>query len=162
MLMSCLQPDLQYLSIYCSIFQSQISAGFFMTARSWGYAQIQMGRKTTEFSFLRDHGFRFGCLKTTPILGEEQGCFWLRQLWSLTPSTSLKMGGSSGICRSKMGSSFFSIFHAELAWILSSSYHLSQISCKHATINFERGKQLGKRERAMGLSSTNRTINLKQ
>ena len=42
--MAARKPDSQYLSEYCSFFKSQMSDGLLMIVRSWGYAQIHMGK----------------------------------------------------------------------------------------------------------------------
>ena len=91
---------------------------------------------------IMDSDFRH--LQILTIWEEKQNHYWPFKLWSLTLSTSLDDGRKWGYCRSKkVGSLYFSIFHAELHdWPF--SWHLSKISCKRATINFKSGKQLGK------------------
>ena len=107
--------------------------------------------KTTEFSFPRDCGLRCPTSPNSGDLGGRAGPFsTLPTLVSHSFHLSWRreeVGVFVG--QKKVSSLYFSIFHQELAWNLTFSCHLLQISCKHATINFERGKKSGKKGREL-------------
>ncbi len=107
--------------------------------------------KTTEFSFPRDCGLRCPTSPNSGDPGKRAGPF-LTLLTLVSHSFRLfwrweEVGVFVG--QKKVSSLYFSIFHEELEWNLTFSCHLSQISCKHVTINFERGKRLGKKGREL-------------
>ena len=112
--------DSQYLSEYCFIFWSQISAVILMTARLWRHARIHMGRKNHWVLLPKRLWTRISDTAESWRSGKKSRAIFdpansgLSLLLSL-----LKVGGSGALCWSKKVSSlYFSIFCKELAWYL--------------------------------------------
>ena len=104
------RPDSQYLSEYCFIFWSQISAVILMTARLWRHARIHMGRKNhwvllpkRSWTQISDISEFWQSGKKSPAIFDPANSGQL-----LLPSL-LKMGGSGGFIRQK--GEFIVFFH---------------------------------------------------
>ena len=105
----------------------------------------------------------FGHLRILTVREEEPSHFWPCQLWSITPPIFVEFGRKWRACTAKRWvHCIFPFFMPNLHEISPFSCLLSQIGCKHATINFEREKELAKKGKSFGPITKNPAITLKQ
>ena len=93
----------------------------------------------------------FGHLRILTVWEEEPSHFWPCQLWSITSPIFVEDGRKWGVCTAKRWvHCILPFFMPNLHEISPFSCLLSQIGCKHATINFEREKVLAKKGKSYG------------
>ena len=112
-------PDSQYLSEFCFVFWSQISAVILMTARLWRHDQIHMGRKNHWVLLPKRSWTQISDISEFWQSGKKsRAIFDPANSGQLLLPSLLKMGGSGGLYGKEVSSLYFSIFHAKLAWNL--------------------------------------------
>ena len=145
------------------LFWSQMSDGFLITAHSWRYAHIHTGRKNQWVLLPERSRTRILDISKFWQSGEKSRAIFDPANYglSLLPPHWRCEDVGGFVSQKIMSSLYFSIFHAELAWIL--TFHaISPKLAAHMQQSTLTEKTTRKMQTAIGLSPTNPTINVRQ